>query len=84
MQAFRNGIMSLQPYSNADHSPKLVIKQDGLIKLHRDATFSVELLNASCIVEKLYFPTREEALEHLAELCRQGVLPPARQPHTLP
>ena len=47
-----------------------------ILKLHRS--------EATCKVEKIYFPTREEAVEHLRELRRQGVLPPARQPHTLP
>ena len=64
--------------------PKRVIKQDGLIKFHRDGTFSVASTKAECKVETIYFLTREEAVEHLAELRRESVLPPARQPHTLP
>ena len=70
--------------SHAINSPKLVIKQEDLIQLHRDATFSVVLKHAARKVDTIYFLTREEAVEHLAELRRQGVLPPARQPPTLP
>ena len=56
-------------------NPKDVIKTEGAIKLHRDGTFSVLLKHATRKVKKLYFSTREEALEHQAELRRQGVLP---------